>query len=84
MINLPGHIAGIRIIESLHAYKHTDVPNRPHTKTRSMSERYHTRIQKKWIKRWGYEIEYVCYKTPQAFIMHPVMRRQLEAQLNNS
>lgn len=42
-----------KVFESLHAVEMVKLPNRPHVRRRSQTERYHQRIQKKWDKRFG-------------------------------
>ena len=42
---------------------------------------YHQRIQKKWIKRFGYEYRPCMYRTPQGIVAHPSMKAKLEAAL---
>lgn len=48
-----GLYSGMRIVESMLALEKTKRPVREHKRRRWMSERYHARIQKKWLKRFG-------------------------------
>lgn len=60
---------GMRVIESPLAR----MPARVHKKRRWMSEAYHSRIQKKWNKRFGY--------VPAAFLMNTdVLKFKFERQ----
>lgn len=52
-------------------------PMRKHSKTRSMSESYHTRVQKKWIKRFGTKQVPAAYMTPHGLIAHPAIIEKL-------
>lgn len=68
---------GIRVIPSLLATN--TQPRRVHKKTRSMTEAYHKRIQKKWTKRFG------TWQAPGAFLLygrvlyaHPEIVKALE------
>jgi len=81
MYTMPGRLSGIRIYESIHAVRKTDIPNKIHVKRRSASKSYHNRVQKKWIRRWGYVMEPCFYKAPQGIICHPQVRRELELSL---
>ena len=72
---------GKPIQESINAVRITDVPVRVHKKTRSVSSNYHKRIQKKWIKRFGYIHEPCMYKTPYFFIVHPQLMPELRMAL---
>lgn len=83
-------VAGMRIVESTFALKDTDVPVRQHRRRRWMSERYHARIQKKWLKRFGTVREPCMYvMNPQAvgllggktLICHPALMPQLRDAL---
>jgi hypothetical protein len=80
-----------RIIENPLCMRQTDRPNRRHKVKRWMSEQYHYRIQKKWIKRWGYAKEPTAYMMPAVklgisdraesiVVMHPILAAQLRAQ----
>ena len=59
--NLLSSLAGIRIIEEPNCLEKTDTPKRIHRKRNGMSEAYHRRIQKKWVKRYGWELEPAMY-----------------------
>jgi len=70
------HFNGVQIIESEHALERVG-PYREHHKNKSMSESYHKRIQKKWIKRWGYKFKPCMLQTQHGFIAHPLIYSQL-------
>lgn len=78
---LPVMVAGMRVFQTPMATEPTDRPVRPHKKTRSMSEAYHRRIQKKWVKRFGYERKPCIFQTPHGFFVHPALMPQLRAAL---
>lgn len=59
---LSASLEGITVKSSVLATQ--TAPREKHTKTRSMSESYHQRIQKKWTKRWGTKQE------PAAFLVY--------------
>ena len=60
---------GVTIISSPLAT--TLEPVRKHIKTVSMSETYHKRVQKKWVKRWGVKHAPGAYRTPAGIVAHP-------------
>ena len=62
---------GIRVISSPFAM--VAEPIKKHTKTRSMSESYHARVQKKWTKRYGTKQVPGAYMTPMGLVAHPVV-----------
>jgi len=72
-------INGVRVFVSPNALKTTRRPRRVHHKTVSMSDNYHARIQKKWIKRFGFESEPCMYQTPAGLFVHPDLIPQLRA-----
>ena len=59
------------------ALEKTEEPVKRHIKTRSMSESYHRRIQKKWIKRWGYVMKPAMFFMQGAIVMHPAIWREV-------
>ena len=80
-----------RIIENSLCMRQTDKPVRRHKVRRWMSDSYHYRIQKKWIKRWGYLKEPTAYMMPAVklglsdraesiVVMHPILAAQLREQ----
>ena len=50
----------MRILESELCVANSDRPRRVHRRRRGMTAAYHDRIQKKWVKRFGYELEYTA------------------------
>lgn len=78
---LPVMVAGMHVFQTPMATEPTDRPVRPHKKTRSMSEAYHRRIQKKWVKRFGYEREPCIFQTPHGVFVHPALMPQLREAL---
>lgn len=75
MNNPTGTLGGVRVYSSPLAM--TAVPRRKHIKSRSMSESYHRRIQKKWNKRYGLDYEPCAYMTADAVFVHPALMEQL-------
>lgn len=81
----------MRIMENSLCLRQSDRPNKIHKVRRWMSESYHRRIQKKWIKRWGYAQEPTAYILPaqktgfgdyaeSLVVMHPILAAQLREQ----
>jgi hypothetical protein len=81
----------VRIVESVYCLRQTDQPNKVHKVRRWMSDQYHYRIQKKWIKRWGYAKEPTAYKisgqqsyfngpAESVVVMHPILAARLREQ----
>lgn len=68
---------GIRVYQNGNCLENTWFPVRPHIKKEWMTEAYHKRIQKKWIKRWGYVMKPVAYQTPMGLVCHPAIYEQL-------
>lgn len=75
MNNLTGLIGGVRVYSTPLAM--TAVPRRKHIKSRSMSESYHRRVQKKWNKRYGLDYEPGAFMTADAVFAHPTIVEQL-------
>ena len=75
--------AGIRVYESENCLKETDEPREIHkwTGRKSSTGQYHWRVQKKWVKRWGYVMKPVMYETAQGFICHPSLAAELRRRL---
>ena len=85
----------LKIIESDYALEETAVPVRVHRITRQHLNEfekrinwkgkriftYHDRIQKKWIKRWGYIMKPCINKTPEGYIVHPSLAARLRKEL---
>lgn len=57
-------------------------PVKKHRKTRSMSDTYHQRVQKKWIKRFGEKQVPGMYQIGRDIVAHPeivaAMKREIE------
>lgn len=80
--------SGVQIIENVMMVKDSTKPRRVHTRRRWMSAAYHLRVQKKWVKRFGYAPEYLAmFVNPKAaglpgspyLCVHPVIAQQLRA-----
>ena len=76
-MNIPFTIDGMPVCENAWALERTDEPVRRHRRTRSTSETYHRRVQKKWIKRFGYVYRPCIWRTPEALIVHPALMAEL-------
>ena len=82
----PMMLNGIPIQESLLAVQ--NVPKRKHKHRRNQTERYHRRIQKKWIKRFGMRQEPCAFVIDNSFlggagrsmVVHPTIMAELKAQ----
>jgi hypothetical protein len=86
----PAAPAAMQIVESRECVRKTNDPARPHKRPRWMSAAYHRRVQKKWLKRWGYRQEPCAYKIdPRApaqlgepyLVTHPRLAAKLCEQL---
>jgi len=80
MINPMMH-QGVRIFENMMCLEKTTDPMRRHVKRPWMRDSYHARIQKKWIKRFGWVMKPAMFQTPQGFICHPAIAGQLRIEL---
>lgn len=72
-------IAGFRVIANSLAM--TTAPRRKHRKTRSMSDSYHNRVQKKWLKRYGTVQEPGCIMVYDRLYVHPAIYDKVIKQL---
>lgn len=82
--NVVGMISGISVISNINCLVTSDRPNRKHKKKRWMSDTYHSRIQKKWNKRFGFEMDPAMYRIGNNTIAaYPSMVDQLR-QLGNA
>ncbi|TAM50205.1 MAG: hypothetical protein EPN57_20500 [Paraburkholderia sp.] len=79
----------MRLLESELCVRNSDRPRRVHHRRRGMTAAYHHRIQKKWVKRFGFELEYTAYQIdPSAMGMpgepylcvHPVIAMRMRAR----
>ena len=75
-------IYGLNILSSPHALESTTDPVKIHPIKPWMSLNYHNRIQKKWIKRWGYIQKPCIWQTPQGFIAHPTLYKRLQDEMS--
>lgn len=84
-------VAPIRIMESPYCTRKVG-PKKVHKVRRWMDDQYHYRIQKKWIKRWGYVDEPTAYMLPaqrltfngpaeSVVVMHPILAAQLREHM---
>lgn len=86
---------GVRVYEDINCLEETAQPVREHKikpwhlmqfykRANSKSKKiflYHDRIQKKWIKRWGYVMKPVIFKNGSGdFICHPTLAARLKAE----
>lgn len=75
-------LVGIRLTVSAYALEQTNVPVQQHVERRWMRGRaYHRRIQKKWIKRFGWVMKPCIWKTPFGLIVHPALEREVREAL---
>jgi len=63
--------------------ENTDEPVKEHVRKSGMSYNYHRRVQKKWVKRFGYVKKPALYKTRGGFICHPDIHALLIKELTN-
>lgn len=86
-------IAPIRVVESNLCVRKTGRPNKVHKVHRWMSDQYHRRIQKKWVKRYGLEEIPTAYVLPAqkrwpsevaelVVVIHPSLAAQLDEQMS--
>lgn len=69
--------AGIPIIENANCIEETQQPKKLHKRRNWMTDNYHSRIQKKWNKRFGFVWKPVAYQTPQGIVCHPAIAEQI-------
>ncbi len=75
--------SGVRVYSSEFAV--VSAPKRKHKKSASMSETYHRRVQKKWLKRFGTEDAPGAFQLSDgSFVMHPTLVDRLRAELAGS
>ena len=70
---------GVRIYVNPYATSQEAV--KKHIKTRSMSENYHKRVQKKWNKRYGTRQVPCMYKTEKGIIAHPEIVEKIKKEI---
>ena len=73
--------AGMRIYEDSNALEKTDVPMKIHKERIGQKLSYHLRVQKKWIKRFGYVYQPAIFQTATGFICHPIMAAKVRAHI---
>lgn len=66
----------MKIVQSVLAVE--QVSAKIHKQSRSMSNSYHKRVQKKWDKRFGYIFVPSAYVTSDAIIAHPEVAKRLK------
>lgn len=74
-------LGGIKIITSPLATERVG-PRKVHYHKLGMKMSYHNRIQKKWIKRFGWENKPCMYKTPMGIVCHPALIDDLKSAIN--
>ena len=58
----------------------TNEPLRIHHKKRWMyGRRYHERVQKKWLKRWGCQMRPAIYRASDSIFAHPSFKQHFES-----
>ena len=74
---------GYRIVANELALEETQEPKMVHNPRKGGGDNYHKRIQKKWIKRYGYVMIPCCFmmKGIRTIIMHPTLYRQFKHQI---
>ena len=77
---LPSICGGLPLIVSSEALERTEFPACKHVQRPSQSDAYHRRIQKKWLKRWGYVYKPCAFKTPTALIVHPTLYERMKRE----
>ncbi len=79
---------GLMLYESISALEQTDKPLKIHKKKSWMRKNYHKRIQKKWLKRWGFFWKPAIFITQTAVFVHPALmpmvKKELEEQRKNA
>mgnify|MGYP001770394125 CR=1 FL=1 len=70
--------AGVRVHTS--ALCVANYPIKEHVKSRTQSETYHLRIQKKWNKRFGFERRPTAYQVGGVIFAHPDIVDKLKGQ----
>ncbi len=68
---------GLRVFVSSQALETTTDPVRRHERRAWMSLSYHQRIQKKWIKRWGFTQKPCAFRTQFGLVVHPAIAEQM-------
>lgn len=71
-------VGGLIIYESVNAVTNSGEPRKVHAPKRWHTRRsYHERVQKKWLKRWGYRMDPAIFRTDAAMFVHPVLMKDL-------
>lgn len=81
--NTLSSLGGLKIFENPNCTEKSRFPRKTHELKHWMGKAYHNRIQKKWNKRWGYEMKPVMYVTQQGVICHPTIAQRLIEQIHN-
>lgn len=74
-------IEGLPVYESTAATERTNVPIKVHRASKGTPS-YHARIQKKWVKRFGWVHKPCIFKTDRAFYVHPSLMESLTVALD--
>lgn len=73
---------GLPIYFNANCLEQTNEPRRVHHERRwSRGTAYHRRIQKKWIKRFGFVMQPCMFKTPMAIFAHPAFEPEIRRAL---
>lgn len=81
----PFCINGYKLYKSIHAVE--EAPVKEHKKRSWMSGRcYHERIQKKWVKKFGYEYKPCILSVPadSALFVHPSLWSKIEEEIEKN
>jgi hypothetical protein len=79
---LPGSIYGIPIYYSDACLEQTKAPARRYKRRRWQTQSQAERVQKRWVKRFGFEMRPCIFKLPTGFIAHTSLRAKLESALS--
>ena len=71
-------MSGLKVLQSPHALRETETPVKKHSwDGKKETLKYHKRIQKKWVKRFGMVMKPCIYETPFGFVCHPEIYQKL-------
>ena len=85
--NAPCTFNGCKVYKSVHAVMETSTPAKEHKKRSWMSGRcYHERIQKKWVKQFGYEHKPCILRFPadSSLFVHPSLWPKIEEEIQKN
>lgn len=80
----PTILTQLLVLQSAQALEKTDQPARKHRAKPWMRKRaYHRRIQKKWIRRFGYLYRPAILRTHNGIVVHPALWTQVMAYMES-